>query len=359
MYINNNINKMEIHNNIKNNKHHFLSIKELLPSIIIKGRIISSINNYISNINNNNCPLLTNLKSTNDNPFTFTTLNLSSCEANCLLLTNKNESPKYIPHLIQNMLYYINVLSFPIYSFFIFSNNDNYNNCIYANTLLQCEIKSFYIDINFHMELITNENLSKVNLIVNINNPIQLVKLHSLQQLYQIIENKKDIIYENCYLYLKEKNFDLSVNNFYICVEIDNKFKVCYKIIPLINKEIIVMSNILVINAYFLVDDDTDMEIDLSKGTQFIEKLEWDLDEDGQLYLNNDKLNASQFMNCSFMSQNTTDYTNESLMGCGNIYMMMQKIKENQSMINSITDEVETIEKQIKDVVQKVKEQYL
>ena len=173
MYINNNINKME-HNNISNNKHHFLSIKELLPSIIIKGRIISSINNYISNINNNNFSLLTNLKSTNDNQFTFIALNLSSSETNCLLLTNKNKLPKYIPYLVQNMVYYINILSFPIYSFFIFSNNDNYNNFNHTNTLLQCEIKSFYIDINFHMELVTNDNLSKVNLIISINNPVQL-----------------------------------------------------------------------------------------------------------------------------------------------------------------------------------------
>lgn len=359
MYINNNINKMEIGNKFSNNKHHFLSIKELLPSIIIKGRIISSINNYISNINNNNFSLLANLKSTNDNPFTFIALNLSSSKTNCLLLTNKNELPKYIPYLVQNMVYYINILSFPIYSFFIFSNNDNYNNFNLANTLLQCEIKSFYIDINFHMELVTNDNLSKVNMIININNPTQLVKLHSLQQLYQIIENNKDIIYEQYYLYLKEKNFDLSVNNFYICVEIDNKFKVCYKIIPLINKEIIVMSNIFVINAYILGDDETDIEIDLSKGTQFIEKLEWDLDKDGQLNLNNKKLNASQLMNYSFISQNTTDYTNKSLIGGGNINIMMQIINENQNMINNITNEVETIERKIKDVVQRVREHYL
>ena len=171
------------------------------------------------------------------------------------------------------------------------------------------------------------------------------------------MENNRDIIYEQCYLYLKEKNFDLSVNNFYICVEIDNKFKVCYKIIPLINKEIIVMSNIFVINAYVLGDDETDMEIDLSKGTQFIEKLEWNLDEEGKLNLNNNKLNTSQLMNCSFISQNTTDYTNES--GGGNINILLQKIKENQSMIINITNEVEKIERKIKDVVQRVKEQYL
>ena len=358
MYINNNFNKMEIHNNIKNNKHHFLFIKELLPILVIKGRVISSINNYISNTNNNNFSLLTNLKSTHNNHFIFTSINLGSSEANCLLLTNKNELPKYIPYLIQNVLYYINLLSFPIYHLFIFSNNDdykNYNN--HTNTLLQCEIKCFYIEINFHMELVTNDNLSKVNLIININNSVPLVKLNSLQHLYQIIENNRHIIYEKCYLYLKEMRFDINVNYFYLCVEIDNKFKVCYKIIPLMNKEIIAMSNTFVINANLF--DESDIEIDLSKGTQFIETLEWDLDENGQFNLNNDKLNASQLINCSFMSQNTTDYTNESLIGCGNINMIMQKIKENQSMIANITNEVDTIERKIKEVIERVKEQYL
>ena len=151
--------------------------------------------------------------------------------------------------------------------------------------------------------------------------------------------------------------FDINVNYFYLCVEIDNKFKVCYKIIPLMNKEIIAMSNTFVINANLF--DESDIEIDLSKGTQFIETLEWDLDENGQFNLNNDKLNASQLINCSFMSQNTTDYTNESLIGCGNINMIMQKIKENQSMIANITNEVDTIERKIKEVIERVKEQYL
>ena len=133
---------MEIHFN--NDKYHFLSIKDIFPTIIIKGRVISTIGNYISNNNNNT--LLTNLTSNSSNTFTYSSIDLSSNNKNCILLKNVSTLSKHSTLLINNALSKLNESCFPFYPLFIFSPiNDN-------TSYIQCEIKCFYHNLNFNSE---------------------------------------------------------------------------------------------------------------------------------------------------------------------------------------------------------------
>ena len=107
-----------------NDRYHLLSIKDIFPTIIIKGRVISTIGNYISNNNNNT--LLTNLTSNSSNTFTYSSIDLSSNNKNCILLKNVSTLSKHSTFLINNALSKLNESYVPFYPLFIFSPvNDN------------------------------------------------------------------------------------------------------------------------------------------------------------------------------------------------------------------------------------------
>lgn len=343
-----------------NDRYHLLSIKDIFPTIIIKGRVISTIGNYISNNNNNT--LLTNLTSNSSNTFTYSSIDLSSNNKNCILLKDVSTLSKHSTLLLNNALLKLNESCFPFYPLFIFSPvNDN-------TSYIQCEIKCFYHNINFNMELITNDNLHKIKLVINIDNnkDDEINKVESFQHLYNIIENNKHIIYQKCYLFYKGLTVKED-NSFIICVMISQKFKVCYKITPILNNaNVYVASAKSLSNYYFYGDDETNIEINLLEQLLSIESMESVLNKNNIMnnwienncdeYMTTFKHSNSKLSECSNMSQNTTNYSNESLMNSININAMIQKVNENANTIKTLTKTVDDIEKQIHNIINRLKE---
>ena len=358
-------------------KHHTLISSSFLPILTIKGRLISTIGNYLSN--KANSTLLTHLNTLSSSKQTYSNIDLSSNEINCLLLNSPLDLHSYtneLTHIAVTKLLNNNYTSF-YYPFFIFTPVNNNSN------IIQCEIKCAYHNININMELLTNEHMNKIELIIhvntnnnsnNTNNSIQSVT--SLQHLHSIIEDNKHIIYDKCYAYFKSKYYNNNNNNnnyssFVIGLLINNKFTFCYNISLFIAHNVNSISNVVIVsqnvisNYYFYGDDETNIEINLSKQIQIQQQhskvsdkccqiennVSHNEDDNKCMYI---RKQSNSVLTESNQSQNSTNHTYDSSNSMM-VNMMYQKIQENGENIKILTNSIDILEQQMKSILMKLK----